>query len=89
MATEPYDQAQTRMIRDARRIQERADAEHAGQRLHARANGWADGYEMGKQEQAERDLSRKWNDRIFCLVLGTFVGFVIAAMLTAAFWTGR
>lgn len=80
-----YTESQQRMIREARRIQERADAEHAGERLRTRGEGRVQGYEMGKAEQAERDVSRRWHDAIFAFLVGGIAGFLAAAVLTAAF----
>jgi hypothetical protein len=110
MANETYDQNQIRMIRDARRAQERADADFA----RTQRQGTVDSgqwkvdthyqpanaqnpaplplqvcqqcYDLGVSAGRERERIRRWNDRIFCLVLGAFLGFVIAAMLTAIFW---
>lgn len=79
---ETYDQYQIRMIRDARRIQEKADADFARQRLHTRAAGWAEGYEQGKAEQAERDVSHRWHDAIFAFLVGGIAGFLAAAVLS-------
>ena len=81
---ETYEQSQIRMIRDARRIQERADTEFARDRLRVRGQGWVQGYEAGKAEQAERDVSKRWHGYIFAFVLGAICGFVVAAVLTWA-----
>lgn len=81
---ETYDKFQERIVRDARRIQERADAEFARQRLHVRAAGWVEAYEMGKREQAERDISERWHDAIFAFLVGGIAGFLAAAILTWA-----
>jgi len=83
---ETYEQSQIRMIRDARRIQERADTEFARDRLRARGQGWVQGYEVGKAEQAERDVSKRWHNVIFAFLVGAICGFVAAAILTVAFW---
>ena len=82
MATEPYQQFQERIIREARRAQEAGDAEFARQRLHVRAVGWAEGYEQGKAEQAERDISKRWHDAIFAFLVGGIAGFLTAAILS-------
>jgi len=87
--SEPYDQYQIRMIRDARRIQERADADFARARLQARGSGWVEGYEAGKAEQAEREISKRWHGYIFAFVLGAICGFVAAAILTVVFSSGH
>ena len=79
---ETYDQYQIRMIREPRRAQETGDAEFARQRLHVRAAGWAEGYEQGKVEQAERDVSKRWHDAIFAFLVGGIAGFRGAAILT-------
>ena len=42
---ETYDKFQERIVRDARRIQEKADTEFARQRFRARGQGWVQGYE--------------------------------------------
>ena len=81
---ETYEQSQVRMIRDARRIQEKADTEFARQRFRARGQGWVQGYEAGKAEQAERDITKRWHDAIFAFLLGAICGFVVAAVLTWA-----
>lgn len=61
-----------------------AEAREARERLHIRAAGWAEGYEMGKAEQAEREVSKRWHDAICAFVIGAICGFVIAAILTVA-----
>jgi hypothetical protein len=81
---ETYEQSQIRMIRDARRIQEKADTEFARQRFHARGEGWVQGYEAGKAEQAERDFTKRWHGYIFAFVVGAICGFVAAAILNWA-----
>ena len=87
--SETYEQSQVRMIRDARRIQEKADADFARQRFRARGQGWVQGYEAGKQEQAEREISKRWHGYIFAFVIGAIGGFVAAAILTVVFSTGH
>jgi len=82
--SETYEQSQVRMIRDARRIQERADTDFARDRLRARGAGWVEGYEAGKAEQAEREVSKHWHNVIFAFLVGAICGFVVAAILT---WT--
>jgi hypothetical protein len=47
---------------------------------------WVEGYEAGKAEQAERDVSRRWCDVIFAFLVGAICGFVAAAILT---WTAN
>jgi len=81
---ETYDEYQIRMCREARRRQEAADAEFARERFHARGQGWVQGYEAGKQEQAERDVSKRWHDAIFAFLVGAICGFMVAAVLTWA-----
>lgn len=81
---ETYDKFQERIVRDAQRIQEKADADFARQRLVARGQGWLDGYEAGKAEQAERDRSQRWHDAIFAFLVGGIAGFLAAAVLTWA-----
>jgi uncharacterized protein YcsI (UPF0317 family) len=79
---ETYDEYQIRICREARRRQEAADAEFARERFHARGQGWVQGYEAGKAEQAERDVSKRWHDAIFAFLVGAICGFMVAAVLT-------
>ena len=81
---ETYDEYQIRMCREPRRRQEVADAEFARERFHARGQGWVQGYEAGKQEQAERDVSKRWHDAIFAFLVGAICGFMVAAVLAWA-----
>jgi hypothetical protein len=81
---ETYDQYQVRMCREARRRQEAADTEFARDRLRARGQGWVQGYEAGKKEQAEREVSKRWHDVIFAFLVGAICGFVAAAILNWA-----
>lgn len=62
-----------------------AEAREAHEHLHIRAAGWAEGYEMGKREQAERDVSKRWHDVIAAFLFGGIAGFVAAAVLTWLF----
>lgn len=86
---ETYQDSQVRMIREARRRQEAADAAFARERLQARGNGWVQGYEAGKVEQAERDVSKRWHGYIFAFVIGAISAFVAVAILTVIFWPGH
>jgi uncharacterized protein YcsI (UPF0317 family) len=81
---ETYDEYQIRMCREARQRQEAADAEFARERFRARTQGWVQGYEAGKAEQAERDASKRWCDVLFAFLIGAICGFVVAAILTWA-----
>jgi len=82
MAGETYQEFQARTIREARRAQERADAEFAGQRLKARGGGWTAGYQIGRDEEAAR---RRW-DWLAWAVIGAIVGFVLGVFLRPQFW---
>jgi uncharacterized protein YcsI (UPF0317 family) len=78
---ETYDEYQIRICREARHRQEAADAEFARERFHARGQGWVQGYEAGKAEQAERDVSKRWHDAMFAFLVGAICGFLVAAVL--------
>jgi ElaB/YqjD/DUF883 family membrane-anchored ribosome-binding protein len=79
---ETYDQYQVRMCREARRRQEAADTEFARARLHAHGDGWVQGYERGKVEQAERDISKRWLAIGTAAFFGFCAGMIVAAILT-------
>jgi uncharacterized protein YcsI (UPF0317 family) len=60
----------------------RANQRQAIAEVRARENrAWAEGYDAGRAEERERDISKRWHDAIFAFLVGAICGFVVAAIL--------
>jgi len=85
--TETYDQYQIRMIRDARRAQRAADGDfaRAGARITAPRplKDCQQCYDVGKSAgiEWERAQRRPWYTYGICVLLGIFLGLLIAAAM--------
>jgi len=85
---ETYEQSQVRMIRDARRIQEKADTDFArARREHSapRPSKFCQNcYDVGISAGMERERlkRRPWYTYGFCVLIGAFLGLLLAAAIS-------